>query len=46
MYSLPETSKYYPEDLWDDLKTEILDLTSNDTPFLLIGITRIKKKKL
>ena len=37
LYCPPETSKYYPEDLWDDLKTEILELTTNDTPFLLIG---------
>ena len=37
LYCPPGTSKYYPEDLWDDLKTEILELTTNDTPFLLIG---------
>ena len=46
LYCPPETSKYYPEDLWDDLKTEILELTTNDTPFLLIGDMNARTREI
>ena len=37
LYSPPESSNYYTDDFWDELQTDILDLTTNNTPFLLIG---------
>ena len=37
LYSPPESSKYYSDELWDELKTDILYLTTDNTPFLLIG---------
>ena len=37
IYSQPSTSKYYKDEIWDDLETDILNLTSDDTPYFIIG---------
>ena len=37
IYSQPSNSVYYSEDMWDELEHDILNLTTNDTPFLIIG---------
>ena len=37
IYSPPETSNYYLNEIWDEISTDILKFTSINTPFLLLG---------
>ena len=37
IYSPPETSNYYSNEIWDEMSTDILNYTSFNTPFLIIG---------
>ena len=37
IYSQPIDSKYYSGETWSDLETDILYMTSNNTPFCIIG---------
>ena len=37
LYSPPENSKYFSEDIWDDIKDDLLSMTTNDTPTIIIG---------
>ena len=37
IYSPPETSNYYLNEIWDELSTDILKFTSINTPSLLLG---------
>ena len=37
IYSQPSLSKYYRDSLWDDLESDIIDLSSDDSPICIIG---------
>ncbi len=37
IYSQPANSLYYNEEIWEDLEDDILNLTTNETPFCIIG---------
>ena len=37
IYAQPITSTYYSEEIWNELETDLLNLTTNETPFFIIG---------
>ena len=39
IYSPPENSKYFCDDIWDDIKNDLLSITTNDTPSIIMGDT-------
>ena len=37
IYSQPVSSTYYSEEIWENLEYDIINLTTNETPFSIIG---------
>ena len=37
IYSPPVNSKYFCEGIWDEIKNELLTMTTNDTPTIIMG---------
>ena len=37
IYSPPESSNYYSDEIWEELNNDLLNITKENTPFLLIG---------
>ena len=37
IYTQPKASKYYTDEIWDNIELDILNLTGGDTPFTIIG---------
>ena len=42
IYSPPESSNYYSDDIWEDLSNDLLNTTTENTPFLLLGDINIR----
>ena len=37
IYAQPKASKYYSEEIWDNIELDILNLTRDNTPFSIMG---------
>ena len=42
IYSQPSSSAYYSEEIWDNLEHDIINLTTNETPFTIIGDMNVR----
>ena len=37
IYAQPKTSTYYTDEIWNELEIDLLSLTTNESPFFIIG---------